>query len=82
MPTLILGWQSGAKRSTRSSRELLSIGYGKSGRRNRTYLHIGNKQNGFAIHSHVNVIPEGKAIAAEPYETHVSLRFCENVGVN
>jgi hypothetical protein len=49
MPTLILGWQSGAKRSTRSSRELLSIGYGKSGRRNRTYLHIGNKQNGFAL---------------------------------
>jgi hypothetical protein len=35
-------------------------------------LHIGNKQNGFAIHSHVNVIPEGKAIAEEPYDARVS----------
>jgi hypothetical protein len=35
-------------------------------------LHIGNKQNGFAIHSRVNVIPEGKDIAEEPYDARVS----------
>jgi hypothetical protein len=35
-------------------------------------LHIGNKQYGFAIHSRVNVIPEGKDIAEEPYDARVS----------
>jgi hypothetical protein len=44
-------------------------------------LDIDKKQNFFVIHSRVNVNPEGKDIAEEPYDASVSLGFCEKVGV-